>query len=159
MSLLREKQQKGGLKLSELFYENGLKFECKRCSKCCRFDPGYVFLSYNDLDKLLKYFNLSENKFSEKYCRIVDMGGHKRLSLSEKENYDCIFWSNGGCEIYEARPLQCRSYPFWKPLLSDRKSWDDEAVTCPGMNHGRIVEKKELEEWLKLRDIEQYISL
>ena len=87
------------------------------------------------------------------------MGEHKRLSLIEKTNYDCIFWSNGGCEIYNARPLQCRSYPFWKPFLTDIKSWNAEAESCSGMNRGSIRDKTEIEEWLRLRDLEQYISL
>ena len=145
--------------MSELFYKNGLKFECKQCSKCCRLDPGFVFLSYNDLDRLKNYFNISEDKFIEKYCRIVDMGEHKRLSLVEKTNCDCIFWSNGRCEIYDARPLQCRSYPFWKPFLTDIKSWNTEADSCPGMNHGIIRDRNEIDEWLRSRDTEQYISL
>lgn len=144
--------------MSELFYENGLKFECTQCSGCCRLDPGFVFLSYNDLDRLKNYFNISEDKFIEKYCRIVDMGENKRLSLVEKPNYDCIFWSNGICEIYDARPLQCRSYPFWKPFLTDRKSWNAEAESCSGMNHGRIRDRNEIDEWLRSRDIEEYIS-
>jgi len=145
--------------LSECFYENGLKFECTQCSKCCRFDPGYVFLSYNDLDRLIKFFKLSETEFIDKYCRKVDMGEKNRLSLLEKGNFDCIFWSNGGCEIYEARPLQCRSYPFWKPFLINKKDWDAESESCPGMNQGLVVSKKKIDDWIKQRENEQYILL
>ncbi|MCK5673810.1 MAG: YkgJ family cysteine cluster protein [Spirochaetales bacterium] len=143
--------------MSEPFYENGLNFECTQCSKCCRFDPGYVFLSYNDLNRLISFFNYSETEFIEKYCRKVSMGDSNRLSLIEKSNYDCIFWKNGGCEIYEARPLQCRSYPFWKPFLEDKKSWDAESLSCSGMNHGTLVSKEAIDEWLLLRDKEEYI--
>lgn len=145
--------------MSKLFYENGLKFECTQCSKCCRFDPGYVFLSYNDLDRLIKLFKMSEDSFIKQYCREVDMGENKRLSLIEKPNYDCIFWSNGGCEIYEFRPLQCRSYPFWKPFLLNQEAWELEAESCPGINKGNIVSKKNIEKWLSLRDNEQYLLL
>ncbi|MCK5153231.1 MAG: YkgJ family cysteine cluster protein [Spirochaetales bacterium] len=145
--------------MSEHFYENGLNFECTQCSKCCRYDPGYVFLSYNDLDRLILYFNLSNTEFIEKYCRKVDMGEHSRLSLIEKSNYDCIFWSNGGCKIYKSRPLQCRSYPFWKPFLVDKKSWDAEAESCTGMNQGELISKEKIEEWIQLRESEKYIIL
>ncbi|MDA3940012.1 MAG: YkgJ family cysteine cluster protein [Spirochaetia bacterium] len=144
--------------MSELFYESGLKFECTQCSKCCRFDPGFVFLSYNDLDRLVKYFKMSENDFVKNYCRKIDMGEHTRLSLIEKSNYDCIFWSNGGCEVYKSRPLQCRSYPFWKPFLLNKEAWELESKSCPGMNYGKLITKENIEEWLKLRDTEQYIS-
>ena len=87
------------------------------------------------------------------------MGDQKRLSLIEKTNYDCIFWNNGGCEIYEARPLQCRSYPFWKPFLINKQSWDGEALSCPGMNNGKTVDKKTIDNWLKIREEEEYILL
>ena len=145
--------------MTECFYENGLNFECTQCSKCCRFDPGYVFLSYNDLDRLIKFFKTSETEFIDKYCRKVDMGDKNRLSLLEKENFDCIFWSNGGCEIYEARPLQCRSYPFWKPFLINKKAWDAESESCPGMNQGVLVNKEKIEDWIQQRDNEKYILL
>ena len=143
--------------MSEPFYENGLKFECTQCSKCCRFDPGYVFLSYDDLYRLLKYFKMSESDFIENYCRKIDMGENKRLSLNEKSNYDCIFWIDGGCQIYESRPLQCRSYPFWKPFLLNKEAWELEAESCPGMNNGTLIKKEKIDEWLSLRNKELYI--
>lgn len=143
--------------MAECFYENGLRFECTQCSKCCRYDPGYVFLSYNDLERLLKYFKISETEFIDKYCRKVDMGDKNRLSLIEKENYDCIFWSNGSCEIYESRPLQCRSYPFWEPFLINKKTWDAEAQSCPGMNRGVLVNKEKIDDWINQRDSEKFI--
>lgn len=145
--------------MSEHFYKNGLNFECTQCSNCCLFDPGYVFLSYNDLDRLVKYFNLSETEFIDRYCRKIDMGEHNCLSLLEKSNYDCIFWSNGGCEVYESRPLQCRSYPFWKPFLTDMKSWNSESESCPGINKEKLVSKEIIEEWLQTRIDEKLILL
>jgi uncharacterized protein len=150
---------KGGLKLDKHFYENGLKFECTQCSKCCRFEPGFVFLSFNDLDRLTKYFNISRTDFTNQYCRKIDMGDSTRLSLIEKSNFDCIFWSNGGCSIYEARPLQCRSYPFWKPFLINQEAWENESKSCPGINYGPVIKKEKIEKWLELRENEEYILL
>ena len=40
--------------MSKKFYDDGLQFECARCSYCCRHEPGYVFLSDNDLDAMVK---------------------------------------------------------------------------------------------------------
>ncbi len=141
--------------MNEPFYKDGLMFECTQCSACCRFDPGYVFLSASDLKRFSDSFKMEKRDFVDKYCRIVDMGGYKRLSLKEKENYDCIFW-NGGCTVYELRPLQCRSYPFWRPFLESREAWDREAVNCPGMNKGKKHSLKVIENWLKRRDNETY---
>jgi Fe-S-cluster containining protein len=62
------------------------------------------------------------------------------LSLREKPNYDCVFLKMelGGarCGVYAARPAQCGSFPFWPDVMESRRSWDDFALSCPGMNNG-----------------------
>ena len=76
--------------------------------------------------------------FVEKYCRWADYyEGATVLALLEKKNYDCILWNNG-CSAYSARPLQCSTYPFWSWIVQDRKTWDEIAKECPGMNRGQI---------------------
>ncbi|RKX91346.1 MAG: YkgJ family cysteine cluster protein [Spirochaetes bacterium] len=142
--------------MNKPFYKEGLKFECVRCSACCRFDPGYVFLSASDMDRLASFFKIDKKAIVEKYCRIVNMGGSRRLSFKEKKNFDCIFWKEGGCTIYEARPLQCRSYPFWQPFLTSEEAWNKEAENCPGMKRGKKHSLKVIENWLEKRDNEMY---
>ena len=34
--------------MCDKFYENGLNFECQRCSFCCGHSPGFVYLSERD---------------------------------------------------------------------------------------------------------------
>ena len=94
---------------------------------------------------------MERQAFIDTWCRIVDMGMFKMISLQEKENYDCIFLENGGCRVYESRPRQCETYPFWAHVLEDRESWDREAQSCPGMNKGKLYTKKEIEEKLSDR--------
>lgn len=39
----------------------------------------------------------------------------------------CIFLNSANqCSIYEARPLQCRTYPYWPRVIKSRASWDEE---------------------------------
>ncbi|MEW5817166.1 MAG: YkgJ family cysteine cluster protein, partial [Spirochaetota bacterium] len=83
--------------MDEAFYEGGLFFECTRCSRCCRHEPGYVFLSFNDIERLAAATRLTFDEFIDTYCRIINYTGFKRISLSEKENFDCILWDKGGC--------------------------------------------------------------
>ena len=81
------------------------------------------FFQKNDVEQAINFLSVSEEEFIEKYCTIVDIGFFKKVSLQEKSNYDCIFWQDGlGCAIYEARPLQCRSYPFWPSVMESRQS-------------------------------------
>ncbi|OQY33701.1 MAG: hypothetical protein B6241_07290 [Spirochaetaceae bacterium 4572_59] len=131
------------------FYKKGLQFSCTQCGHCCRHDPGYVFLSEADVRQAFEFLSLPEEEFLKKYCRIVDVGFFKKVSLQEKSNYDCIFWQDGvGCAIYEARPLQCRSYPFWPAIMDSEESWVEEAKQCPGMNRGEVHSEKAIESWL-----------
>ena len=89
---------------------------------------------------------MNREDFVEKYCRWADYYyGAKVLSLLEKKNYDCILWENG-CSAYEARPVQCRTYPFWSWMIKDAKMWAECAKDCPGMNKGRLWTKEEIEE-------------
>ena len=133
------------------FYRNGLQFECTRCSNCCRHAPGFVFLTEDDLINVQNATGLSRRDVLALYCRDVDMGVAKRVSLKEKENFDCIFWEESGCSIYHCRPLQCRSYPFWSGILVSRESWDREGMNCPGINHGKKHSKREIERRLAMR--------
>ena len=145
--------------MNESFYSKGLYFSCTQCSHCCRHDPGYVFLSYDDLQNLLIPTHCTKKGFIQKYCTVVDIHGFKRLSLKEKDNYDCIFWENGGCSVYTYRPLQCKSYPFWSTFLDSWESWQELEQSCPGVNKGKLHAKEEIEHWLRLRQEAAFITL
>ena len=136
--------------MSEPFYRNGLHFECTRCNNCCRFEPGYVFLSEKDVLRLAGGLRLVYDEFVKRYCRVVDVGNTRMLSLTEKPNFDCIFW-DGGCTVYEHRPLQCRSYPFWDANVASKEAWDEVSVVCPGANRGKLHTNVEIERWLDAR--------
>jgi Fe-S-cluster containining protein len=66
----------------------------------------------------------------------------EKLSLREKADYDCVFWKNG-CTVYESRPLQCRSFPFWESALLSPGSW--KRLSCPGLGKGDLHSKEYIE--------------
>jgi uncharacterized protein len=140
------------------FYREGLNFSCKRCSRCCRYEEGFVFLSSQDLIKLMKCFNMTAKTFIKKYCRRVTLGGVGRISLKEKQNKDCVFWHDGRCGVYANRPLQCRSYPFWAHNLINRETWDSLEKECPGVNSGIIHSENEINSWLRKRGEEPFLD-
>ena len=143
--------------MNQSFYHSGLRFQCRRCSKCCRHTPGYVFLSEYDIKYLISTLKLSRAEFLDAYCRKVNIGGFFRLSLKEKINYDCIFWEDGGCIVYRQRPLQCRSFPFWNAHMASPESWIDLSCQCPGIGQGRVHKKENIEYWLNRRLDEKLI--
>ncbi len=149
---------KRGIRVNESFYAEGLRFECTNCSRCCRHEPGYVFLSEQDLNLLCRETGLERAAFVERYCRRIDIGGFHRLSLIEKDNYDCIFWRDGRCAVYEGRPLQCRTYPFWISNLESPADWELLKSSCPGAGRGRLYSEAEIDELLALRRANRLIE-
>jgi len=134
------------------FYAQGLRFSCSRCSACCRHESGFVFLSQEDVSCLARALDMGQEEFAGAFCRWVPSeGGTERLSLTEKPNFDCVFWGSGGCSVYGARPLQCRAFPFWESVLNSEESWEFAAAGCPGIGTGALVSPDSIENWLALR--------
>ncbi|GHV16682.1 zinc/iron-chelating domain-containing protein [Spirochaetia bacterium] len=96
-----------------------------------------MFLSKRDTGLLAAEFDLTPDEFVKVYCRWVPSEGAPRLSLKEKSNYDCIFWDSG-CSVYEKRPIQCITFPFWASNLRSAAAWDGAAQYCPGMGKGEL---------------------
>jgi uncharacterized protein len=140
------------------FYASGLKFSCRRCSSCCRYDAGYVFLSENDLKKLTAELKTDRNSFIKTYCRWVkdSQSGNEVLSLKEKSNKDCILWDSV-CLVYMARPVQCSTFPFWKSIVASTQAWQIAATGCPGMNTGKLHSEKTIGRYIKKRTSESII--
>jgi Fe-S-cluster containining protein len=142
--------------LKRPFYADGLRFSCVRCSACCRYEPGYVFLTKKDTGKLAAALEMGYNDFIETFCRWIPVDGRtRRLSLREKSGYDCIFWKDG-CSVYGARPLQCRVFPFWPSVLNSAGSWKN--TDCPGIGKGRLHSMAEIEACLEEQAAEPVIS-
>jgi hypothetical protein len=40
--------------------------------------------------------------------------------------------------VYEDRPRQCRTWPFWRINLASREDWAGAAAGCPGMDRGEL---------------------
>ena len=90
------------------------------------------------------------------YCRWVSLpGAVKRLSLKEKHGFDCIFWENG-CIVYENRPIQCRSFPFWESSLRSAESW--KALSCPGIGSGTLHTREQIDNCLDQQKMEAIIT-
>jgi len=140
------------------FYAAGLRFSCRRCSSCCRHESGFVYLSENDLSRLANGFKMDYTGFITTWCRWVPFDrGAMRLALKEKSNFDCIFWKDG-CTVYHARPLQCRTFPFWDTVACSSESWEAAGYSCPGINTGELHKGKEIDALLRLMGEELVIE-
>ncbi len=133
------------------FYKNGIRFECQGSGKCCitRGKYGYVYLSFKDRKRLAAYFGISTDTFTAKYA--AKTGGFYHLKYTYK---DCPFYRESRCMAYDARPWQCRTWPFW-PENMNTAVWEREvAAYCPGVGKGRLYSAEEIEEILvKKKDV------
>jgi Fe-S-cluster containining protein len=127
------------------FYKEGIRFECQGEGKCCvtRGRYGYVYLSFSDRKRLAAHFRMSTTDFTAAFTRKVD--GLYELRYTGK---DCPFLQDSRCRVYEARPWQCRTWPFW-PENMNSIVWQKEVASwCPGAGKGRLYTAEEIDDIL-----------
>ena len=122
----------------ELLSKEGFSFKfnplaCEECGgKCCTGESGYIWVNPMEMQKIANFLGISVEEFKAFYLRKVDY----KFSLKEKEiaknNYACVFFdtNTNRCTIYDVRPHQCRTFPFWDFFKNNVKKVKEE---CPGI--------------------------
>ncbi|ELP31453.1 YkgJ family cysteine cluster protein [Rhodopirellula baltica] len=125
------------------WYADGLRFECTQCGECCSGEPGYVFVDENEIADLAKEMKLDRDAFEDKFLRRVG----NQFSLLEYPDGDCIFLDprSRRCMVYNARPIQCRTWPFWDSTLAGPTDWAETCEVCPGAGKGQLYSFDEIE--------------
>jgi Fe-S-cluster containining protein len=92
--------------------------------------------------RLAEFVGLPFDEFTSRYVRRVG----DRYSLVERPNGECVFWdAASGCTVYDARPAQCRTWPFWPGHLESPEAWRRTQAFCPGSRQGPLVTLDEIE--------------
>lgn len=116
------------------WYKEGLRFECTGCGKCCTGPSGYVWINEEEMKSIAASLNMTLELFKRKYVRRKD----NRYALIElkkgSQQYDCVFLKDKKCQIYENRPTQCRTYPWWRQSLTSEESWKQASEACEGIH-------------------------
>lgn len=129
------------------WYVGGLAFTCCRCGRCCAGpEEGYVWVTPGEIVTLARALGETPEDFRRKYTRKVG----SRISLRENDKRDCVFLSRDAkglslCRLYECRPMQCRTWPFWPGNLVTAESWIFAQQRCPGVNQGQLFSLEEIE--------------
>jgi Fe-S-cluster containining protein len=121
------------------FFDTGLQFDCQRCGACCTGDPGVVRVGLEERRALADNLGMEVDEFTGSYCRPLCAG----YRLREHADGRCVFYRNG-CSVYDHRPRQCRSFPFWIRNLRSGKAWTAAKTACPGIGKGRRYDREEI---------------
>jgi Fe-S-cluster containining protein len=108
------------------------------CGKCCsrRGKYAYVYVNDDEVVALARLRGTSVRAFERAYT-FVDELGWTQIRF-DGEYCPFLDRTNNTCTVYEARPVQCRTFPFWGDMI-DKKGWTPEArEICEGVGHGPV---------------------
>ena len=129
--------------MTEPFWGKGLHFQCQHSGCCCsnHGDHTYVYLSLDDRRRVAAHLGERTSAFTRRHCFELE-GPYSLLDAPS----DC------GCSVYEARPTQCRTWPFWPENMTPNAWQKDVATLCPGVGKGKLHSREEIEAQLELAD-------
>ena len=111
---------------------NKVKRYCLSSNKeFCNFCPGYccyrlkgasLYIMAEDINRIARHLQITDGEVRKRYLE-------NRYTFKTREDGSCIFLANGRlckrCSIHEARPKQCRDFPYDKP--------------CPYLESGELL--------------------
>ena len=126
--------------MSNLIKKEGFNFAfdpsgCNSCSgNCCIGESGYIWINPQEIQALALHLNLSVDDLKSRY---LDKVGYKHSIKEVKlgsNNFACCFFNleKKQCSIYEARPNQCRTFPFWDYFKENEEEVYKE---CPAIKN------------------------
>lgn len=127
--------------MGEPWYRDGLRFACQRSGVCCTGEPGLVWLSEDEAGRLAARLDLDPAGFRRRYTLTAWKDGTARLVLRDRpgpRGHECMLWDGQGCSLYQDRPRQCRTWPFWRRLVASPGAWAEAARECPGIGRGPL---------------------
>ncbi len=107
--------------------------KCNVCEgNCCIGESGYIWINANEIDILAKYLNLSIEETVERYLFKAKYKHSIKEKKISQDSFACVFFDleKKQCAIYDARPKQCRTFPFWD-YFKDKV--DEVKEECPAI--------------------------
>jgi len=126
--------------LNNLIKKDGFNFAfdpkgCDSCNgNCCIGESGYIWINAQEIQSLALHLNLSVEDVKFRYLNKIGYKySIKEIQLSQN-NFACYFFNveKKQCTVYEARPMQCRTFPFWDYFKENEEEVYKE---CPAIKN------------------------
>jgi hypothetical protein len=123
--------------MAELMHEKNYPYAfdpsaCQNCQgNCCIGESGYIWVSPEEILAIADALSLSKEAFINNYLQKI----RYRFTIKEvayENGFGCIFFDRQKrmCSIYDVRPKQCRTFPFWEYF---KDNIDEVVSECPGI--------------------------
>jgi Fe-S-cluster containining protein len=134
--------------VARLTRDSAFSYICNRCMSCCR--DNHISLDPYEMTRLARNRNLSTTEFIGRY--MVEGG----FVISSKEDRACAFLGDGSCDVYQDRPMVCRTYPLRRAARSGREEFlkliPHPQTKCEYGENGTAGD------FLKAHDIESFVA-
>jgi uncharacterized protein len=108
------------------------KSACVACGGyCCIGSSGYIWTTSEEQKKISDILKIDIDEFRKEYLIYIN-GKYSIKELKISDIYYCVFFDTEKkcCSIYDVRPKQCRSFPFWEYY---KDKIDLILEECPGI--------------------------
>ncbi|MBU4492771.1 MAG: YkgJ family cysteine cluster protein, partial [Nanoarchaeota archaeon] len=111
-------------------------FKCRNCGKCCSAFYAQINVTIGDLIRISGFLNKSIKYILKNFVGINPFGdpaNPTKFSYELGINMPCLLRKNEKCSVYEARPLNCRLFPYWvfvQAFVFNKKEMVDESYKC-----------------------------
>ena len=93
-----------------------VSFKCRNCGKCCNAFYTQINITIGDLIRISGFLEKPINYILRNFVGINPFGDPENPTKFSYEfgiNMPCLLRKNEKCSVYEARPLNCRLFPYW----------------------------------------------
>ena len=106
--------------------------ECEACGgHCCSGQSGYIYVDEVEIKKLVDFLGVDIQYFYKKY---LIKNGYKfsLIEIQKEDHFNCVFFNEETkkCQVYDVRPNQCKTFPFWDYFKTNIKELQKE---CPAI--------------------------
>ncbi len=144
-------------------YGEGFRFKCTACGGCCSWQ-GCAPLYPDDVERIAKHLDMSEEAFIKKYSRHILVryeDEHEVMIVPylvvKTNGNQCIFLENHRCSIHEVKPWHCAKAPFLAEFMVDDEGWNNLVELSPGFGQGEFHDRKTIESHLAEQDRREYL--